>query len=68
MRTYAAVMPAGRFSMGGLVRSEWMKFRTVSCLCVATPSGQCSTARGEGTASRLGRPELGRVGVDASQG
>ncbi len=29
MRTYAAVMPAGRFSMGGLVRSEWMKLRTV---------------------------------------
>ncbi len=29
MRTYAAVMPVGRASMRGLVRSEWMKLRTV---------------------------------------
>ncbi len=29
MRTYAAVMPVGRASIRGLVRSEWMKLRTV---------------------------------------
>jgi len=29
VRTYPAVMPAGRYSMRGLVCSEWMKLRTV---------------------------------------